>query len=443
MKIKSKASFWIYYKLKNKGKFWKILNEQIKAQHYPIGKLEEIQFNKLRRLIEHTYSNVQLYRDMMEAASVKPSDIKNTGDIEKLPIITKTELREGFPDKVIAQNLPKSRFILDKTSGTINQPLEFYKDKNDELNESCARFRWLINAGYKLGEKRILIKGEKPKDSNVDSRYSRLKFISAFGMNEKEFDKWFDFLVKFKPTTIESFPSPLVSFSNYLKKNNKKLNVPIIITLGEMLTKENRKLIEERFNGKIYDSYGCSEAMYIAQECDTHNGLHYDMCRFLVEFVNNNDKGVKEELEGDVLITNLDNYVMPIIRYKVGDMAILSSKKCVCGSNFPKIKEIKGRIVDQLKSPSGKILDLPYFATIFEDEVRYVRHFQIIQKGKRYLLIKIVFNSKKEENKQVISRIKKKITDYVDKGMKIEISPVDEIPLGRTGKRIFIKSEVK
>lgn len=442
MRIKTKSPLhWIYYRLKNNRNYWKTLKDQLKTQYLTREQLKKIQFSKFKRLIDYAYNNVEFHRRKLDSAGVLPSDIKNLNDIELIPITTKEELRNNFPNSVVPKNISKYRFVLDKTSGSTNQPFEFYKDKDDGLQESCSRIKWLINSGYKLGEKRVLIRGTATKDSNFDSFFSRVKFISCFGMNKNEFNEWCTIVRKQKPKTIESYPSALVSLSKYLKENSMTLNVPIVISMGEMLLPENRQLIERFLNCKVYDSYGCSEAMYIAQECKLHNGFHYDMSRFLIECVDKEGKNVKKGSAGDVLITNLDNYAMPFIRYKVGDRAVLSDEKCDCGMAFPKIKEIKGRIVDELTTPSGRVLDFAFFASLFEEKAEQINQYQIIQRKKDKILIKVVLTDK--PNNKLLDEIKDTIAKYFDNEMSVEVIQEEDIPLGRTGKRVFIISEVK
>ena len=441
-KIMFKSLFYSwYYRLKSKGKFIKMVNQMLEEQNYPISKLENIQLSKLRLLISHADGNVPFYRELFDFAKINPLKIKNLEDFENLPVITKDDLRRNFPERIKAGNVKESRFVLDKTSGSTNQPFEFYKDKADEVRETVSRIRWLVNSGYILGNGRVLIRGEVPKGSNVGSLFSKVNFISAFGMNNSEFEKLHEKLKKLKPLTIESYPSSIVSFARYLKDQNKFLTIPITITIGEMVTEENRKLIEECLNSEVFDSYGSSEAMYMAQECKLHNGLHYDMCNFLIEIVDSKGRNVKDGVEGDVVVTHLNNFAMPIIRYKIGDRAVISDVQCTCGINFKKITKIKGRIVDQIKTPSGKILDFPFLATIFENEVSSISHYQIIQKKHNLLEIRIVLKNKSDVN--VLKKINKIVSDYAGHDMKIIVKNVGSIPLGKTGKSIFIKSEIK
>ena len=439
-KIQSKSVLHeLYYRLKKNGKFWKTLKVQLEMQFLDVTDLQDIQLRKLNAILKHAYDNVPLYTEKFDRAKVSHGSLQSLSSFSSYPIAIKEELRENFPGKTTAKGFPSSRLLLDKTSGSTNQPFEFYKDAQDAFSEDCARFKWLLNSGYRMGDRRLLIRGEPTKDMDLNKPNARLRFISAFDMNDESFAKWEDFIDKFRPSTIESYPSPLVSFANCLKLKDHRLSVPIIITIGEMLSDRNRKLIEDRFNGKIFDSYGCSEAMYVAQECSFHDGLHYDMARFIIECVDSKGRPVKDGHEGDILITNLDNYAMPFIRYKIGDRGTMSIEKCPCGISFHRIKSIKGRAVEQIRMRDGSILDFPYLATLFERETKDIREFQLIyRKNKKLTAIVCLRN---EKDKKTLSTIRKSLKDYVKGNVRIEVIEAKKIPLGRTGKRIFVKIE--
>src|SRR3989338_691242 len=409
-------------------------------QEVPLTKLKKLQLIKLRKLLEYSYNNVDFYHKKFQEAGIRPVDITSLKDIEKIPITTKDELRANFPERIVSRNVDKNRKILDKTSGSTKQPFEFYKDANDAMGESCSRIKWLLNVGVKLGDRRLLIRGERPKGTNVGSILSNVGFLSSFDMSHKLFNKWVMYIKKFKPKTIESYPSPLKTFADWLRDKNLKVHVPIVITVGEILTKDTRELIEDRLDCKIYDSFGAAEGMYLAQECKYQQGLHYDPTRFVVEAVCSKGNPVVNGKSGDMVITNLNNYVMPFIRYKIGDRIIMGKESCMCGSTLPKIGNIEGRIVDQMRSVSGKILDGIYFQTVFEWEAKHVKHYKIIHVKPDMIEVHLV--PKGHNYHEGIERLRKNLQSYCGHDMKIVIKKVDKIPLGRTGKRVFIESRL-
>jgi len=206
----------------------------------------------------------------------------------------------------------------------------------------------------------------------------------------------------------------------------------------EMISTSAASFDIARFGSEVFNGYGAAEAMYAAIECREHDGLHIDSSRFLIEVVDENGKWTDEE--GDILITSLTNHTMPFIRYRIGDRGILSYESCSCGIHMPKLKRILGRSVDHIKAPSGRIIDFAYLATVFDKRHDSIDTFKLVLERADCLKVMIVARDKgrTEEVKEAADAIKK----YVGEGMEVKLEIAESIPLGRTGKRMFIESRI-
>ena len=175
-------------------------------------------------------------------------------------------------------------------------------------------------------------------------------------------------------------------------ENNITLIRPHSILSGsEVLTPDTRSLVEEAFGCKVYNYYGSAEFGYIANECP-HGNLHVNAERVYLEIVSNG-KVLPPGEEGDIVITDLDNFAFPMIRYAIGDRGILSRESCPCGRGLPVLQSILGRSIDYIKTPSG----LPIRVSNVLSELfrvtntnKQIKAAQVIQTALNAVIIRII-----------------------------------------------------
>ena len=161
----------------------------------------------------------------------------------------------------------------------------------------------------------------------------------------------------------------------------------VIIPVGEVLTEQMRKLMQSVFQAKVADIYGCNEAGDVAWQCLEGGHYHINIDNVIVEVLTDGKPAVPGQI-GEVVITNLNRYAMPIIRYKNGDLARLSTQDCPCGCKLPMIAEIIGRSGEDITLPTGRIVPWNELKSLMNHP--QIRQFQIIQNTKGDLLIKYI-----------------------------------------------------
>lgn len=189
-------------------------------------------------------------------------------------------------------------------------------------------------------------------------------------------------LVNQHPSLLKGYLSSLVNFAEFIEK--KQLPFPKLTALSsttETLLPHNREYLERVFNAPIYDQYGCGEVSAISYECSKHNGLHINQEHVLLEVLNEENVSIKDKV-GRIVVTDLDNNVMPFIRFDTGDMAKLPTHKCTCGINQPLMDSIEGRAIDTIQLKDGSkvhgvfFTDILYELNILTDKVQ---RFQVVQ----------------------------------------------------------------
>jgi phenylacetate-CoA ligase len=258
-------------------------------------------------------------------------------------------------------------------------------------------------------------------------------------MNQNNMADYIKTIQLHKPTAIISYVNPIFELSKFILKSNVKIQSPkAILTGAEPLYEFQREKIEQAFGCPVYNTFGCREFMLIAAECSENKALHINIDHLVVETVDEEHNPISDR-SGDLIITDLHNYGMPLIRYANGDRATLSSNRCGCGNPLPIIKSIDGRKLDVIKTPSGGLIPGELFPHMFKD-FRAIDKFQVHQKDINNLLIKIIAPNGLSDNEK--QQIKDEVNKYAQDELSIYIQLVDKISSTAAGKHRVTISDI-
>jgi phenylacetate-CoA ligase len=422
----------------------KHLRDLEKSQWYSPDQLEELQRKKLRLIIQHSYNNVPYYHKIFRELDLKPNDIKTVHDLSKLPVLTKEIVRNNT-DNLVAGKKNVGELIESCSSGSTGEPLKYYLTQESHDLLYAAAFRGWGWAGYSMGDKIVNLAGfpyQMIGKSKLSKRFAyaitRHQFLQAFNLDENTIDRYIEFIRKYKPKVIQGYSSSVYLLAKALKKYEiHDIQPHAIITHGETLSREMRQTIENQFGCNAFDGYG-GEGMLIAMQCGVHDGYHLTTENLVVEFIKQNEYVSAGEL-GEIVLTNLTNYGMPFIRYKIGDAGKPSDDTCSCGRGLPLMQSIEGRVPDMIITPSGKVLIVHFFTGLFE-YIEGVDQFQILQRKTDELIVRLAKNSKFDDTDE--AQIIKEIQGYAGDDMEIIMEFVEEIPVSSSGKRRFVISKV-
>lgn len=420
-------------------KFPKYYKNLKKSQYFPIKKLKDLQFIKFKSLLEITYNNVEFYNELYNKNEINLKDIKTLNDIKKLPIISKKNFKKAYPKKSINKKFPSKKILTNSTSGSTGKPFVFALnwDKKDKIES--YKIRNFEYTGYGYGRRYYSLWGFTPHEKLTSRLFKKLilkrKLLSSINLNEQTKENYSQLLMK-KPTKyLEGYASALVILAKYMIAKGYKTNLCGVTSSAESLIPTHRDLLKKAFGKKIYNRYGTREFGDIAVECTHQNGLHINMESFIVEIVN--DKGENCELgeEGRIIITDLDNEVMPFIRFDTEDSATLKGEKCTCGRESILLDYPSGRIVDTIITPKGKHLSFGFFVLMFED-FPIIDHFQVVQKDEVNLDLLIVKN--KDFKLDKFKPLLKDVERYCEP-INVHVKYVNEIPMEPSGKIRIVK----
>ena len=411
--------------------YWRRLS---KLQFENSYELRRKQQTKLKNIIEFAYNKSDFYR---EKAAIHGLDINNMNfpkDLYRLPFIERKDIQE-HTDRIIVKDLDKDKLISNRTSGSTGSPLKVYMDQR-ALDYNHALLLYLFwELGFRPWHRCTVVTGVESKRqawwraalSLVRREISTLKCMP---------DNLYK-LIKSPPNFVYGFPSYIELIARELVENGKHLKKITTVCHGETLYNWQRETMKKAFGERVFNTYGCTEIYLISFECEAHKGMHLITDAVYMELLDDNGIAVKPGEEGNVVITILNNYAMPLIRYKVGDTAIkIEEEPCSCGRNWPMIiKDISGRKDDYFLNPKGQRVS----PKSLDHNVFYntrIRQFQVIQRDIDKIDILIVkgknFDTTLEGALRDAREQIKKIMD--GEQIDVQIQYVEEIPLQNSGK---------
>jgi len=391
--------------------------------------LKNIQLKKLKHMINHSYNNVPFYRELFTKENIRPEDIKNLDDLQKIPIITKKEIRANY-NNIIANNLCKEKCRVMTTTGSTGLPLTIWNDKYAQFYSSAVVYFAFFESGLRLSDSIVELAGVIEDEGRT---LIKKKMVSTLDHP----DNIINTLIKYKPSVLYSFPSIFRTLSNSL--NGDSYSPRLIFTHGEMMTEHCRDTISAAFGADVYNTYGSTEFNRLGFECSQHSGFHMITDGAIIETIKDGQSTCPGE-EGEIVVTGLYNYGMPLIRYKLGDIGILAGEKCTCGRGWPLIKSIEGRCDDYITLPSGRIIS-PRTINIIE-YVPGVLEYRTIQEERDKFLVQVVPGKDytAETNKQIYEQIR---LGCLGEKVDIKVELVKELPRERRGKLRAVISKVK
>lgn len=419
-----------------------------KNQFKSIDFNRNIQKQRLFNIINFAVKNVPYYKRIAEGRDIQISKSTILRDIEKFPVLTKDIIRENWNDLHV--NLKGLKYIYNTSGGTTGEPIKVIHDSNFILKMRGATIFMDEFAEYFRGDKLLLLWGSE-RDIIRDSIGLINKFLNiiknhhfqnAFKMSDTIIYNYIKQINKIKPKVILSYIQSIYELAKFLERKGFKIHpVKSIITSAGDLTPELKGFLESILHCNVYNRYGTREVGNIAMSCHKSDKLHINMYQQYIEIIGEDLSPLNEHEKGEIIITNLINYAMPLIRYKIGDAGSICYSECSCGRGFIRFDNVFGRIIDFFKNKNGELVYGDYFTHLFYFREN-VKMFQVIQENISRIDINLVTNNnkplKKEKEKEIISQIKIPMGEDCE----IKFNYVNYINPSRSGKFIYTISKV-
>jgi phenylacetate-CoA ligase len=401
--------------------------------------LEQLQQRKLQKIIKHAYERVSYYHRLFNSLGIRPGDIKSGKHLRYIPITSREQIQSLPINEIVARGVKLSNYCRVRTSGSTGMPLEVIKSKKETELSSLVIWRSFLANGCRLTDKRVMV--TVPRNPH---KYwfqylgiMRKNCISAFDSPEDQIKQ----ARQFKPDFIWGYPSSLRRIAEEIKKRDiEDISPRGIVTGGEHLDQTTRQIIQSAFPSKVVDFYSSEEFGNIAWECDHHEGYHINIDSLVVEIVNNG-KSARSGEKGEVIITSLDSYAMPLIRYAIGDIAISGEGLCSCGRGLPLLKSIEGRADDLVVFSNGTVVSFSELVYVLR-AIPGVLQFRVIQKKIDNFLVQVKIK-RSFTQETVIKKVRQEMTRILRPQSSFEIQTLDEIPKDPSGKTRSVISYIK
>lgn len=414
------------------------LNWWRRTQWYSGAQLREVQQNRLDFLLFHCAKNIPYYRELLsdvgQNRSGSPFDL-----LKSLPLLTK---------KIVNAQLKKlcdpgkEKYKKTKTSGSTGERAEFYQDRSAFSSAVAIQAMFWEWAGFKLGD-RAFQNGMSPERGfikTVKDKLLRVRYLSAFDLNREYVRATLLQAQKMRGSaSFLGYASALFSYASSAKHENiTGINLQTCVSWGDKLFSHYRKIIKAQFKCDVFDTYGASEGLLIAAECEQHS-YHQISPHIYLEVLDAHGEEVEPGEIGHVVVTRLDNFCMPLLRYTIGDLAIKENpdKKCACGRQFPLLKMIVGRNTDVLYTPENKPLIVHFFTGIME-HFEEILQFQVVETNEVPITIRYIPAG--TFTRDILTQVRGKIYERANEEFPIVFQEVDEIFPSPSGKpQIIIK----
>jgi len=417
------------------------LREYERNQWLDPEQLAALQWRKLTVLVGHCWDQVPYYRRRWQALGFQPGDLKSMADYARLPVLTKTDIRENFQDLHAGDR--RAGLLYKATGGSTGEPLRFGFTRESNDRRIAVMWRGYGWTGAPLGRRALFLWGGAVGDPSARTRLKdRLyhgpfprRMLDSFRMRDDNLGAYADAIAAWKPEAIVAYVGPLVRLAQWLVDNGRSIaGVRSVLGAAEALHDFQRPMIEAAFPGaRAYNTYGCREFMLIACECGQRDGLHVNSDHLVVELVDD-QPAAGGGRTGELAITDLHNWGMPFIRYVNGDLATTPADpgaRCACGRGLPRLARIEGRRLDAIRTADGRTLPGEFFPHMLKD-VPGVRRFQVVQERLDAVVVSIVPGPDFGPDQDAY--VRREIAKVLGDEAVIELRRVDDIPLTASGK---------
>jgi phenylacetate-CoA ligase len=408
---------------------------------------------RLRALLSHCKANVPFYAESMERAHLEPENVTDEGDLADLPVVEKRVFREQGYERFFATAgaRPYEAWV---TSGATGQPFAFRLDRASiaaNTYAALARGRRWWDADYGVREAMIWsgvrdvsggLAGQiAARRRQLSWRLKNIMLFDIYKLDEQTVASIYRKLARFRPPVMRVISSGLYRFCSVLEElglDGRALGVRVAIYTGEAFPSAQRAFVEGMLGCRTVCEYGCGELGILAFECP-EGGLHLTHENHYFEFLKDGAPARPGE-PAELVVTNLNAYSAPLIRYWVGDIVVPSAAACACGRSMPLIESVGGRSHDTIRTPDGGTIHALFFTHLF-DLIPVVHQFRVVQRAIDEIRVELVSTDEiPEDVRDFVRRSVEK--EMGEAGARADVVQVEDIPRDRGGKAAWIVSEM-
>ena len=418
------------------------------SQYEPLAVLRQRQLEGVRAIAAHACATVPFWRTRFAKAGLAPTEITNLSSLGSLPLLTKSDLRE-HGDLLLIQGVQRETLHRHTTSGSTGVSVTVYRDEPCQQFKRGATLRCDEWTGWRLGERVAAIWGNpqirtdwkgKLRRNLLDRTYV---YLDTLKMNEQSMQVFAETLIAQRPSLLFGHAHSLYLFASFLraKRPEARIRPKGVLSTCMVLHDFERELIASVFDCPVINRYGCEEVSLIASECRTGEGLHVNAECVYVELLDEHGEPCPPGKPGRVVVTDLHNRAMPMIRYEVGDMAVWADRPCSCGRTLPLLARIEGRVADYVLTRAGDYISGISLTENFAVKIPGVAQMQIVQEEIDRFTFNIVKGS--DFSDQSLAVLAEQVAHHFGTGTQYATVYLETIPQEPSGKYRFCISKVR
>lgn len=393
---------------------------------------------RLCKVCGYAYRKVGYYRRLFDEHGISPSDIKGLDDLSKIPITGRDDLREVPLKQLLSSDARPDRMVLTKTSGSSGKPLTIVSSRAEKMLE---RLMWSMFRRY-FGN-RIWDKGASIRylgGGRAPAKNLLRRVVEAIGLYRSltvsctlQPEKMYNILSEYRPRWLGGYSGTVTLLADWMIENGAgRWPLKCVKVGGEVLTRSMKDRIGRAFGAPVYQNYGSHEFDNIAWGCRETGLLHTNDMNVIVEVMKEDGTHAGPGETGEIVVTSLNRFSMPFLRYRLGDIVTRGPTACSCGRTCSTIDSIQGRKIDTFILPDGRSFHPYGIAATVVDTAEWVKQYAIVQeKTDRVVLCVVPFFRPSEEQVEHISRDARRV---LGRGVDFRIEFVSEIEPGPGGK---------
>jgi len=416
-----------------------------KTQWLSAEQLKSLQLESLKHFLIDVEQHVPYYQTLFKQIQFNPETIKSLDDLKRLPLTGKPLIREHSEQLKAdnAKNLAKFN-----TGGSTGEPLIFYIGNKRVSHDVAAKWRATRWWDVDIGDVEAVIWGSpielggQDKIKLIRDKLLRTHLIPAFEMSSSKVDGFIQKIQSLKPKMLFGYPSALAHIASHAEKTAQVVNdlgIKVAFVTSERLYDYQRSKIEQIFSCPVANGYGGRDAGFIAHECPSKN-MHITAEDIIVEIIDNDGNVLPNGEAGEIVVTHLATRDFPFIRYRTGDVGVLSDESCGCGRGLPLLKEIQGRTTDFIIAQDGTVLHGLALIYVLRD-IEGIDSFKITQYSLDETTVQIVKNQQYNQQNEI--KIQTEFKQRLGQNVAISIEYIDLIAKEKSGKFRYVVSHVK
>lgn len=414
------------------------------SQWWPAERLQALQLERLRALLTVAGQSVPYYRDLFARIGFQPAALARVEDLQALPLLDKATIRAHTEALKHTGAKGLARF---NTGGSSGQPLVFYIGRERVSHDVAAKWRATRWWGVDIGDPEIVVWGS-PIELGAQDRVRqwrdalmRTVLLPAFEMSEDKLDAMVATLRTRRPRMLFGYPSALSHIARHARKRGvamDDLGIRVAFCTSERLYDVQREIIAQVFGCKVANGYGGRDAGFIAHECPL-GGMHVTAEDIVLELVDGEGRPVPDGEPGEIVVTHLATREFPFIRYRTGDVAVRSARRCACGRGLPLLEEIQGRTTDFVVAADGTVMHGLALIYILRD-LPGLDSFKVVQHSREKVTVQLVPGPGYDPGCE--ATIHRGFRQRLGQQVEVAIERVSAIPAERSGKFRYIVSHV-